>query len=185
MPSYLLLIRLLDTDSPTITRILSVPSTLNFVQLHVVLQIAFGWQAAHAWKFTVKGSPVALDHDPFHDPEYLYYELAYGRRGMFEEELMNLNDWPDPSNKLEFNAADTKLSHAFGKPEWCSKGVRAIYTYDFGDGWEHEITFLGVSDANLVKAFSAAMPPSKLPKRPFLLCITGEVGFRIRLFRCL
>lgn len=51
--SYLLLIHLVNSENPVITRLLSVPSNLNFVKFHHVLQVAFGWASCHAHSFSV------------------------------------------------------------------------------------------------------------------------------------
>jgi hypothetical protein len=51
--SYLLQVRLTNSDDPVITRLLSVPSNFTFTKLHLVLQAAFGWAGCHAFSFTV------------------------------------------------------------------------------------------------------------------------------------
>jgi hypothetical protein len=42
------------------------------------------------------------------------------------------------------------------------EGDRAIYTYDFGDGWEHDVVFEG------------SFP--KEPGRKYLICLAGELA---------
>ena len=42
-PNYLLKITLCKTTSPTVTRLLSVPSDFQFVDLHFAITAAFGW----------------------------------------------------------------------------------------------------------------------------------------------
>ena len=51
--SYLLLVRLTNSEDPIITRFLSVPSSFTFAKLHIVLQVAFGWAGCHAHSFDV------------------------------------------------------------------------------------------------------------------------------------
>jgi len=41
--SYLLHVRLTDSQDPTISRLLVVPTHYTFAKLHEVLQVAFGW----------------------------------------------------------------------------------------------------------------------------------------------
>jgi len=53
MESYLLLVRLTNSDDPIITRLLSVPSNFTFAKFHQVLQTAFGWAGCHAHSFDV------------------------------------------------------------------------------------------------------------------------------------
>jgi hypothetical protein len=51
--SYLLYVRLTNSDDPVITRLLSIPSNFTFAKLHRVLQAAFGWAGCHAHSFDI------------------------------------------------------------------------------------------------------------------------------------
>lgn len=53
MEYHTLLVRLINSNDPVITRLLSVPSTFTFSELHDVLQIAFGWANSHAYRFVL------------------------------------------------------------------------------------------------------------------------------------
>lgn len=51
--SYLLLVRLANSDSPNINRLLCVPANLSFAKFRAALQIAFGWADSHLHSFSV------------------------------------------------------------------------------------------------------------------------------------
>lgn len=51
--NYLLLIYLMDTYEPSISRLLSVPPETTFDKLHEAIQIAFGWANSHMHQFEV------------------------------------------------------------------------------------------------------------------------------------
>lgn len=53
--NYLVQVRL-DVDEPAVTRLLSLPPSLNFAEIHEILQIAFNWTNSHAHSFHVSRS---------------------------------------------------------------------------------------------------------------------------------
>ena len=62
--NYLVQVRLENVEDPFVTRLLSIPPTFTFKELHEVLQIAFHWAGCHThnfhvWSSTFKG--VSLD----------------------------------------------------------------------------------------------------------------------------
>lgn len=62
-PNYLLEVTITDTETPTITRYISVPATINFHDLHLVIQTAFGWGQCHPYQFSVEkpDTPVVIE----------------------------------------------------------------------------------------------------------------------------
>lgn len=103
---YQIKVTLLDT-SPPIWRRLLVPANLTLAQLHVVLQIAMGWEDCHMHDFRIGGKRFGAP-----DPD---------------ERLMGLSGTASERTAL--------LGGVLRKV-----GAKAVYTYDFGDGWEHGIT---------------------------------------------
>lgn len=93
------------------------PNNINMMQLHLVIQIAMGWEFAHLFSF--------------------------GNKKYQTDVLVGL---PDPEENGFFSrgpkvqpAERVLLQHTFAdeferKPFW--------YLYDFGDDWWHRITFL-------------------------------------------
>lgn len=99
---------------PPIWRRIQVPASYSFWDLHVALQDAFGWLDYHLHDFLVRKPP--------------------GRKaieiGIPDEEFADhvvLPGWEVPIAKY------------FRAP-----GNKALYRYDFGDSWEHEVLLEGV-----------------------------------------
>eukprot|EP00026_Physarum_polycephalum_P003572 Phypoly_transcript_03585.p2 GENE.Phypoly_transcript_03585~~Phypoly_transcript_03585.p2 ORF type:complete len:126 (+),score=23.96 Phypoly_transcript_03585:1163-1540(+) len=55
------------------------------------------------------------------------------------EDVIEIPGFPMPKSK---ESADVKLVAIFGKDKF--KNADISYEYDFGDGWEHSIKFLGI-----------------------------------------
>jgi hypothetical protein len=101
----------LNSINPVIWRRIQVPENYSFWDLHVAIQDAMGWFDCHLHEFNMP-NPVTGQ------PE---------RIGIFNEEW----DFDDikviPGWELsisDYFSGDTKL---------------ALYTYDFGDNWEHQV----------------------------------------------
>ncbi|KAI4212705.1 MAG: hypothetical protein LQ351_004596 [Letrouitia transgressa] len=148
-PNYLLMVALMNSSDPTISRALSVPPNINFNQLHMVLQIAFGWADCHMHTFNVE-----------------LVNLASGRKKPVlwlqryaEDYDMDLK----PQEETLF-----KLSDVLEKEEWKGK-VSITYEYDMGDGWQHDITVLGRADPSLHAMLG--VPEDEEVK---VLCLAGE-----------
>jgi hypothetical protein len=104
-------ITLLETDPPVWRRI-QVPESFSFYDLHVAIQDAMGWMDYHLHMFEIEGA---------------------GREG-------NRVRIDCPFGDIEFVPEDYYLTtevllNRFFKKE----NDRALYTYDFGDSWEHDI----------------------------------------------
>lgn len=112
---YHLHITLSEVYTPNVWRRIAVPSQLTFYKLHKVIQKAFGWQDYHLFRF--------MDS---------------------ERSLMSI-DWfahsfeigiPDPEDDQPvMNAKKTRISDVIPATR------KLKYIYDFGDYWEHVITF--------------------------------------------
>lgn len=97
---------------PPIARTLELPRELNFAQLHEVLQAAFGWTDSHLHLFTLGGLIIGA-------PE----ALDYG------------DDAPKTLEAKDLQLKDLSF------PRDPAEGLEALYTYDFGDDWQHRLTF--------------------------------------------
>ena len=105
-----------------------VPATYTFLDLHVVLQYCFNWLDYHLWNFTLKRNGQALRID---EDEVLTGEPA---------------DWQSPFALSEesIRADEMHLNQIFPQTR------TALYSYDYGDGWEHKVRLLGtLNDAGL------------------------------------
>jgi len=117
----------LNDSSPNVWRRILVPAEYTFFDLHVAIQNAMGWYDGHLHSFDIaqKGTARPLSIR-FPDPEN---DSFYGETF--------------PDERVE------KIADYFG-----ASIKQCIYTYDFGDGWDHTILF----ERKLPKESSAVYP---------------------------
>ena len=129
-PGYLIRVTLSDVDDPPIQRVLRVPKTISLHQLHAILQIAFGWASTHMYEFRL------YDDE---DSEWPKEQLV--------EDHIEANAMSMDPRDVSKSSKTRKLSQIWGGSRlWREQPAKIIYEYDMGDGWEHEIEFLGSSD---------------------------------------
>jgi hypothetical protein len=122
----------LRETEPPIWRRIAVPADYSFWDLHIAIQDAMGWRDSHLHEFEVT--------DPSHGRSVLV--------GIPDEEF--------PDERPTLRGWETPVAPYLGHP-----GAAAIYRYDFGDGWEHAISFEGPRPV-----------PAPGSRRP--LCLGGE-----------
>ncbi len=118
---FRLCIALAGTD-PVVFRVVEVPAWFDFEHLHYVIQDAMGWEERHLYEFQV-------------------FKNKSDKRGIcigLENMDTGFNSNPPPFYEL----SDLQLNDVL-----LSKWVRMKYLYDFGDGWEHQITQEGAGEA--------------------------------------
>jgi len=127
-------ITLNETDPPVWRRI-QVPDSLTFYDLHVAIQDAIGWQDCHLHDFKI------------------YPRRKYGMDIRIE--------CPFALDELEDKAplVTTEIPITDFLQE---TGDKAIYNYDYGDGWEHDVILEGIFPKE---------PGSKYP-----ICLAGELA---------
>jgi hypothetical protein len=97
---------------PPIWRRIQVPETYSFWDLHVALQDAMGWLDYHLHVFRVTRPGTA-----------------------FVEQVGIPDDDPFEGDKPTLPGWEIPITLHFPRP-----GTAVQYEYDFGDGWEHELT---------------------------------------------
>ncbi|TFC28784.1 plasmid pRiA4b ORF-3 family protein [Cryobacterium sp. TMT1-3] len=97
-------------SQPPIWRRLTLPSNMTLDVLHAVLQTSFGWTDSHLHRFALTGDRYARQTQGILTP----YDIAEGEEGVLESEL--------------------RLDQLVAK-----KGDSLLYTYDFGDDWDHTL----------------------------------------------
>lgn len=117
---------------PTIWRRIQVPADYTFWDLHVAIQDAMGWQDYHLHVFRFY-DPHTRDEVEIGIPDF---EVA-------RAEDTCLAGWEVPIKKH------------FAEP-----GDLSVYTYDFGDGWNHRITLEAVVRA--------------VPRKRYPVCTDGQ-----------
>ncbi len=86
----------------------------------------------------------------------------------FEMDPWNMQEsMPDRKDTFK-DAAKWRLCDIFEKDEYRDK-VNLIYEYDFGDSWEHQISFIGVESPGLRMSLMADAEYN------FPVCFAGEV----------
>lgn len=111
----------LKDSKPPIWRRLVVPADFTFHDLHLTIQTAFDWMNYHLYSFEKSRSTVpALNN------------FGYG----FSDNSNTIVDLSIEGNE-EVGGTDSREEKI--KDYFKNKGNKIIYTYDFGDDWEHEI----------------------------------------------
>lgn len=100
----------LEGSKPPIWRRLELASDLYLDTLHSIVQIAFGWTNSHLHDFASGNR----SGDVFAERYLNAYVIEPGEEGIFE--------------------SDVRLDEVLMEP-----GDSLLYTYDFGDSWEHVI----------------------------------------------
>ncbi|KAL3960308.1 hypothetical protein ACCO45_005425 [Purpureocillium lilacinum] len=165
-PNYIVKFHLSPDDiaSPPVTRTLSCPSHAVFYMLHMALQTAFGWATTHSFDFAVvdprtartttswasstgawpRGRRAGLP--PASTPrEYVLRVVDPVEQTMFSGIDRMHEGMRRHPNTTEKKADKFKLFEMFDDARF--QGHKMVYTYDFGDNWEHYMTILGRADA--------------------------------------
>ena len=117
---------------PPIWRRIQVPETYSFWDLHVAIQDSIGWQDHHLHEFQI---PIKGDRKPLRIGIPSEDDLTYGWT-ILPGYKQNISD------------------------RFTMKSKKAVYIYDFGDGWAHEVLLEGI----LTKDDTIEYP----------ICIAGE-----------
>lgn len=140
LPSYLLQVTLLKTRNPTVSRLLSVPASINFDMLHYAIQSVFGWVPEHTlnghWRpeYTFK----VVKNNPFVN------EYPERMEGLL---LLQMNGCEGQELDLDTDAHETRdskivqLSEVFSDFGFREKSL----IYDYDQDFVHAIQVLGRS----------------------------------------
>lgn len=165
-PNYLILIAMVSSDDPMITRFLSVPPYFTFADFHNVLQVAFGWSSIYMHQFFVD---VLTRHSDGEHAQDLYPKTVL----QLEAQPVSMDMWPEPQDE-----ASWRLRDVFEKKVWEGEDGRPVgigpgegevglrYDYDMGDRWTHHITVLGRAEPMLHKALGSDGAP--------VVCLGGQ-----------
>ena len=123
--NYQLKVKIL-LDGHDIWRRILIPSRCTFRHLHWGIQEIFGWFDYHLYEFTVPDDTYALEEDT-----PLYVRPIKIR--IVDGDDLEIEDYLEPDEYEVRYDNQTNLREIFSDTERC------LYTYDFGDDWEHEI----------------------------------------------
>lgn len=117
----------LDLDHYDICRVLEVPAQARFWQLHEAIQRSFGWLEYHLHMFVFyDGEVTARQH-----------RMYYGKKRrlvILDHKDPEADAWFDPEEQEIQKDRSLLLRDVFENRDSC------VYSYDFGDDWEHVIT---------------------------------------------
>ncbi|KAL0578434.1 hypothetical protein V5O48_003584 [Marasmius crinis-equi] len=159
--AYTFKIELLGSKNPVIARVVDVPAWFTFQWFHFVIQYAFGpWQQCHLHEFSfTEEKPNRSGMISFAPDQSVLRILSEGdepsaftRGRVMYEKNIKLEDVFDPAGRLR------SLVVRDGNV------LSLKYLYDFGDNWEHLITFKGEKLATVDRPlFSKAVgyPPAE------------------------
>ena len=120
--------------TPSIWRVLELHADATFWDLHCAIQNSFGWTHSHLHEFEM---------------------VRAARKGRVVIGI------PDDEFRAMPGMPKTLAGWVEPVRDWLTDpGHIALYTYDFGDRWEHEV---------LLEAIAPAKPRTKLPR-----CVSGE-----------
>lgn len=100
----------LEWSKPPIWRRVLVDKSITFLALHLVIQAAMGWENDHLYEFKVGGQRIG-------EPDEEDFGSSFGNR------------------QPPLNAEETTLESLI-----TAARQKFTYEYDFGDGWQHQIT---------------------------------------------
>lgn len=103
----------LDLGSSSAWRRIITPADINFKHLHKIIQAAFGWKEQHLYRFCILDTDGKAIENVISPMEEIY-ESRQGCKTLLETEAY--------------------LSDYIGRD------CKIIYTYDYGDNWQHEVT---------------------------------------------
>lgn len=109
-------IKIRNITKPPVWREVEVPANYTFEDLHLIIQMVFGWQNEHLWHFERKA---------YNSPFVIRYQN---------------NNFYDYDDEIVVSP-HTGLTSFFKK-----KDDKLVYIYDFGDDWIHEINMVELSD---------------------------------------
>ncbi|KAK3620403.1 hypothetical protein LTR56_023426 [Elasticomyces elasticus] len=125
-------VELRTLSQPSIWRELRVPANTTFDKFHKILQIAFDWRNECSYKFEVQAKQ-KFDESGDYLGEAL---ITISNSGYIAEAR-------DLGNVGLLLTSSAKMTRVFANDDVDLTGVDCDYEYDFGNGWEHDIQFLG------------------------------------------
>ncbi|KAK4888974.1 hypothetical protein LTR27_012195 [Elasticomyces elasticus] len=159
---YLLRIKCLTGPLPEPLRILRMPSTTNFHQLHLIIQESMDYSNTHLHKFKISRLRRWNEKPQYPDAK----DLLFLAERYHADELDRWHPDEDGKHKL---TREVKLWRIYENATWRAEGIVCKYIYDFGSPKTFEIIFMGQADAMLGKAIGKREDQE-------IACLAGEGG---------
>ncbi|RKD21057.1 hypothetical protein BEP19_15375 [Ammoniphilus oxalaticus] len=125
-----------------------VPSTYSFQHLHNIIQTVFDWQNSHMHEYFVS-------------------------RPVEKKLRIMMDDNPEMMDFVDFERTEICYERFVALEEILPEYSGLLYVYDFGDSWEHTVTFEKVVKSNLFQATFVEGIGERPPED-----VGGEGGFQ-------
>lgn len=135
MGAYQFLVTLKDV-TPKVWRRIAVPATLDFYDLHSIIQTSVGWTDSHLFNFSIV--------DPINDK---MIEMVGDEESVQENFAMAQYYMKNPPKKdkmaidlyQRFIRTQVLLARDVYLDVYVNVFTEFLYKYDFGDGWVHDV----------------------------------------------
>ncbi|GAA0367661.1 plasmid pRiA4b ORF-3 family protein [Bacillus horti] len=126
----------LEDQSPPVWRRVLIDAGSTFYDLHLLIQVAMGWTDTHLHVFRF-----ALDHEEVLKELNAVRGLDDANKQLLMSSLKPYEFIGDPEANDGFDELNEDLNeHDEFLSDWFfEKGNSCLYTYDFGDDWQHHI----------------------------------------------
>lgn len=94
-------------------------------------------------------------------------------------QMARLTGRPGPPRVPRALASERTLASVFANPQFANGKAEVTYEYDFGDGWTHEIVYLGKGDGE----FAKRQIGKGVVDDQMTWCVGGEVRYPFFLLR--
>lgn len=161
--AYLFRVELPTASPPTIWRTIRVHEDITFTKFHKILQIAFGWQNQHLFRFRVYPTGERTQEDMIMSIQD--QESTFESREAWEVDGREVK-----ARDERYLSGQTRLKRVFGDKKMDPSTIDVVYEYDLGDGWEHNIEFIGIAGRD----HEEALYPLGVKEGQHSFCIDGE-----------
>jgi hypothetical protein len=142
MKGYQFLVTL-EHVQPPVWRQIALPSDLDFYDLHSVIQTAMGWSDSHLFSFVLEEAESTNIIRLLGDEESVeenfqqakHFMQSPPEKGSFEERMFQ-----------NFIRTKVLLARDIHLDTYVEEVESFTYTYDFGDGWTHQVKLEEVLD---------------------------------------
>lgn len=130
----------LKSIEPSVIRKIEVPSNLTFHELHNIIQIVFGWQNRHLYKFIIKDRDIEIVFDRNLALDYKKAMEKVEEAGESADRKIELPDSFEKSFHFgELFHSEILYSLETHLDDVLAGNEKIEYIYDFGDNWVHQI----------------------------------------------
>ncbi|MBU2476142.1 plasmid pRiA4b ORF-3 family protein [Candidatus Micrarchaeota archaeon] len=154
----------LNDVRPAVWRRFLVKDSINFQDLHNVIQIVMGWESYHLFEFKIGNVVITCEEEGFNPAEASFKKIFDSPEFMKMLEKQDLSKDTvildtDKVNEIIKNNEKNKPKNNFSMETKInelikSAGQKFSYHYDFGDNWKHTINLEKILEKDDSKNYS-------------------------------